>query len=341
MNFKETFLKLTEFTVPFGTEEKLIVPLLPQGCQKDAYGNYFIKIGNSKTLFTSHMDTYCRKSEKVNHIEEGNIIKTDETTILGGDNKLGMTCLFYLIEQNVPGTYYFFIGEEPILSGGLYGSTKLLEGNPNFLGQFDRAVAFDRKQTGSIITRQMARKCCSEEFADALISEFGKQGVEMKQDKTGYYTDTGNFIEVISECTNISIGGWNEHHKDEYVDISYLEKVAKAAAKINWESLPTMKPIGPWLKDEPTNITKGYVKKYVRSYTSQLDRKLFRKVNTLLCSYGPYSSMNKFPFESGKEMWFNQWFEEAPIKLKIDNEVITINGKVYTLRQLEKAFKNG
>jgi len=340
MNFRETFLKLTEFTVPFKAEQETIVPLLPRGVKKDPYGNYFIKIGESKTLFTSHMDTYCRKKEKVNHVEDGNIIKTDGTTILGGDNKAGMTALFYLIEQNIPGTYYFFLGEEPIISGGLYGSTKLLEGNPEFLKKFDRAVAFDRKQTGSIISRQMARICCSPTFVNALIKEFASQGVEMKNDTTGYYTDTGNFIEVISECTNISIGVWNEHHKEEYVDISYIEKVAKAAAKINWESLPTERETGAWVKNEPDKVTKGYVKKYVQHYTSQKDRKLFQKVNSLLCGDGPYSLMNKKPFESGKEMWYNQWFEEAPIKLTIENEKIVINGRVYTLAQLNKIFKS-
>jgi hypothetical protein len=84
MNFKELFLKLTEYTVPFGYEETL-EPLLPSGWKKDNIGNYYYEIGNSKTLFTSHLDTACKEREKVNHIVDGNIIKTDGTTILGGD----------------------------------------------------------------------------------------------------------------------------------------------------------------------------------------------------------------------------------------------------------------
>ena len=337
-NFKETFLKLTEFTVPYGDEDSLL-PLLPSNLQKDTIGNYFLKIGQSKTLFTCHLDTYCKTKEKVNHVIQGNLIGTDETTILGGDNKAGVTAILYLISQNVPGTYYFFIGEEPILSGGMFGSTELANNSPDFLKQFDRAVAFDRKKKGSIISRQAAQICCSDEFVQALAKEFGSKGVPMQDDKTGYYTDTGAFLELIPECTNISIGVWGEHTKKEFVDISYVETVAKAAAQVNWESLPVVREASEWVKGEPRRVTKGNVKKYVKFYTSKIDRKLFQKVNALMTGVGPYVLMNKRPFESGKEMWYNQWFQEAPLKIVIENEIITINGRPITLKQIENAFK--
>src|ERR1035437_6320179 len=199
MDIKETFLKLTEYINPYGTEDDL-VPLLPSGVTKDKSGNYFIKIGESRTLFTCHLDNYCKTKEKVNHVIKDNFIGTDRTTVLGGDNKAGVTAILYMISKNVPGFYYFFIGEEPILSGGCWGSSQLLKSDPKLLKSFDRAVAFDRKKRGSIITRQMAQECCSNEFADALIAEFSKQGIKMQKDPTGYYTDTGNFIELIPEC---------------------------------------------------------------------------------------------------------------------------------------------
>ena len=337
-NFKETFLKLTEFTIPYGDEDSLL-PLLPKNLQKDTIGNYFLKIGQSKTLFTCHLDCYCKTKEKVNHVIEGNIIKTDETTILGGDNKAGVTAILYMISQGVPGTYYFFIGEEPILSGGMYGSTNLASQSPEFLKQYDRAVAFDRKKKGSIISRQAAQVCCSPEFVDALAKEFTMQGVAMQNDPTGYYTDTGAFLEQISECTNISIGVWNEHHKNEYVDIDYVETVAKAACNVAWENLPKVREAGEWVKNEPRRVTKGYVKKYAKFYTSKIDRKLFQKVNKLMTGAGPYVLMNKRAFESGKEMWYNHWFEERPLKVVIENEKILINGHPITLRQIEKAFE--
>jgi hypothetical protein len=42
---------------------------------------------------------------------------------------------------------------EPILSGGLWGSQNALMADPDFSKNL-KAVAFDRKQMGSVVTRQ-------------------------------------------------------------------------------------------------------------------------------------------------------------------------------------------
>lgn len=337
MNIKETFLKLTEFTTPFGHESDL-ESILPSSLKKDESGNYFIKIGESDTLFTSHLDNYCEKKEKINHIIEGNIIKTDGKTILGGDNKAGVVTLLYMISKNIPGTYYFFLGEEPILSGGCWGSTQLVNKNSELLKKFKRAIAFDRKMTGSIITRQMAQECCSDDFADALVEEFSKQGVSMQKDKTGYYTDTGNFIELIPECTNISIGVWNEHHTNEFVDITYTQKIAEAACRINWENLPTTREPKWWLDEEPTKSDTGFVKKFFKFNQRKNDQKLFQMVSNILDDEN-YLLMTRYDFEPGKDMYFNNWFEEKPIKIKVLNNQVFIDDKLIK-SNLKKSIRN-
>ena len=326
MNIKETFLKLTEFTIPYGYESDL-EHLLPNGIKSDGFGNYYIKIGESETLFTCHLDTYCETKEKVNHVIEGNIIGTDGTTILGGDNKAGVTALLYMISKGIPGFYYFFIGEEPILSGGLFGSSLVVDNNPDFLKKFKRAIAFDRKKTGSIITRQMAQQCCSDEFADSLIDEFSKAGLSMQKDKTGYYTDTGNFIELIPECTNISIGVWNEHHDTEYVDISYVQKVAEAACKINWNGLPTVREPKWWTDNEDKSNDNALIKKYSQFYQTKNDSETFQKVCDILEDEN-YTLLSRHEFEPGKKMFFNNWFEERPIAVRVEG------GKVYLNNEL-------
>lgn len=333
MDFKKTFLALTEYTTPWGLESEL-EPLLPSGVQKDKWGNYHLKIGNSKTVFTCHLDNYCKEKVKVNHVIEGNLIKTDETTILGGDNKAGVTCLMYLIEQGVPGYYFFFVGEEPILSGGCWGSSQVVQHQPDFLKQFDRAVAFDRKMTGSIITRQMAQTCCSEEFVEALSQQFAKSGLQMQADPTGYYTDTGNMIELISECTNISIGVWNEHHHNEYVDINYVEKVAKAAAKVDWESLPSQRPTQPYA-DDFNRIEKGVDTKYTKFINRKMDAKIFQKVEKVL-DEADYLLKTKGDFKSGKEMIFNHWFEENPVHVVVDGGNVIVNGTEVNPKRLAR-----
>lgn len=242
--FRTTFLHLTQYTVPHGYESRL-EPYLPADTQKDDFGNYFMRIGASETLFTAHLDTASILREKINHVVEGNIILTDGSTILGGDNKAGVTILLYLISQGVPGTYYFFAGEER----GCLGSRWALESDPAFFRQFKRAVAFDRRKTGSIITHQRWERCCSEKFAEALSSEFVQQGMLYQADENGVFTDTAVFVDVIPECTNLSAGVWHEHTKDEYVDIALVEQIAKAAAGIDWEGLPAARMI-------PLNFTR-------------------------------------------------------------------------------------
>ena len=330
MNIKETFLKLTEYTNPYGTESDL-EPLL-SNLTKDKWGNYYIKIGESETLFTCHLDNYCKEKEKINHIIEGDIIKTDGTTILGADNKAGVVTLLYMISKGVNGFYYFFLGEEPILSGGCWGSSKLAEGKPNFLRKFKRAVAFDRKHKGSIITRQMAQQCCSDQFADALVKEFSKNGLIMRKDPTGYYTDTGNFIELIPECTNISIGVWDEHHKSERVDIRYVEEVAEASTKIDWDNLPTAREPKWWLDEPQFKGNKEFIKQYSKFSNRKEDARIFGRISSVLDDEN-YLLMNKTGFEPGKEMVFSHWFEDRNIKVKVLNGQIELNSKILKFKK--------
>jgi len=133
MDIKSRFVLLTKKTYPHGTEE-LLEYFLPRGFKMDGHGNYFITIGNSRTMFTCHLDTASANFEDVNHRFSGDFIMSDGTTILGADDKAGMIILLHMIENNIPGTYYFFVGEEVgcIGSGRLSGT---YEG-----GLYDRCV---------------------------------------------------------------------------------------------------------------------------------------------------------------------------------------------------------
>lgn len=328
MDFKQTFLNLTEYTVPFGYEETL-EPLLPKGWKKDSIGNYLYEIGNSKTIFTSHLDTACKEREKINHVIDGNIIKTDGTTILGGDNKAGCVVLFYLIENNVPGTYYFFLGEEmAVHSNYPHGSLLAIEENGEFFSKFDRIVSFDRKEKDQLITRQLGKNCCSNEFAEALIDEFKSGGVEYKKDPTGYYTDSAFFADIIPEVVNLSVGVWNEHHKNEYVDIDYIEKVAKAAVNVNWEGLPTKRTIDSKYETDSRRDVES-----IGDLNS--DQMMFKEIFTMMddlyfvChefrSYQNYISK----FKPGRKYHFTKWHEDEDLEISITDGIITCNGVDY------------
>ncbi len=234
----DTFLRLTSKTCPYGFEDNFVNDIMsfifPDGIQKDKWGNYFLQIGKSRTIFASHLDTVSKDYIPVVHKFDGNFIKTDGGTTLGADDKAGVTVMLWMIENKIPGTYYFFIGEEVgcIGSGNaaMYGE---------FKGNYDRIISFDRRGTDSVITYQSSSRCCSDDFANELCKQLNKSFMSYKKDTGGVYTDSAEFTHLIPECTNISVGYYKEHTTNEHQDIQHLINLADACLKVDWENLPT------------------------------------------------------------------------------------------------------
>ena len=236
MNIKEKFLELTSRTYPHGTEED-VFPLLNSELQKDEFGNLFIKIGESDVMFTSHLDTATSALTAVTHVFDGNIIKTDGKSILGADDKAGVTIMLYMIENKIPGLYYFFLGEEV----GCIGSRKVanVQKDQKVEG-INKVISFDRRGNDSVITFQSSQRCCSDVFGEALSKQLNlaDDTFSYKNDPTGILTDSVQFISIYSECTNISVGYQSEHTFSETQDIEHLEKLAEACLKVDWNNLP-------------------------------------------------------------------------------------------------------
>ena len=237
-NFIKLFLDLTQYTVPYRHEHTL-EKFLPKGYKKDSVGNYYIEIGKSNTLFECHMDTASYEPvEKVEHVIKGNIISSKGNTILGGDDKGGMAIVLGMVEQKIPGVYYFFIGEE---KNGI-GSRQLIATDPDYLRQFEKSIAFDRKEYGSVVNIQFGRRCCSPEFEAEVVKRLEQNGIPWDKSLShGMGTDNGLFMDVIPEITNLSTGVFYEHSWRERIDIDYTYRVLKAVSKIDWESLPTVR----------------------------------------------------------------------------------------------------
>jgi hypothetical protein len=236
MNIKDKFLELTSRTYPHGTEED-VFPLLNSELQKDEFGNLFIKIGESDVMFTSHLDTATSALTQVNHVFDGNIIKTDGKSILGADDKAGVTIMLYMIENKIPGLYYFFLGEEV----GCVGSRKVanVQKDQKIEG-INKVISFDRRGNDSVITFQSSQRCCSDTFGEALSKQLNlaDDSFSYKNDPTGILTDSVQFIKIYSECTNISVGYRSEHTFSEQQDIEHLTKLAEACLLVDWNGLP-------------------------------------------------------------------------------------------------------
>lgn len=294
IKIKDTFLKLTSRRYPNGTEDlamDIVKEILPSVIFKqDEFGNYFTIVKKSDdtlsdTMFTSHLDTidngpYNPKEKwdydlkkmmpnpdyvneiddkSVTHVFEGVFIKTDGNTNLGADDKAGTTIMMNMISENVPGLYYFFLGEE----SGCIGSSSLSKIFEKLdLPIINRCVSFDRRGYDSIITHQ-GSQTSSDVFATELANRYNEYGFWYKPDPTGVYTDSAEFTYVISECTNISVGYFSEHTKTERQDIEFLELLAVVSAKIDWDTLPIVRE-----KNKAYSGKKSYTSKYTGGTTS-------------------------------------------------------------------------
>ena len=328
---KQLFLNLTKMQIPFDYE-KTLEEFFPPGLKTDAHGNYYIKIGNTKSMFCAHLDTYCYEYKRVWHVmKEAGKIYTDGTTTLGGDDKAGAVIMIKMIEAGVPGLYYFFRGEEGVTSPtGTWGSKQALKSYKDNFKKYDRCIAFDRKGDDSIITQQMYSECCSSGFSHALIKDLGEQGLTYKEDDTGMWCDSGVFMETIPECTNISVGYVNEHTFRERQDIDHLEKLVEACIAIKWEQLPT--------KRDPSKVSYG-----VGRYHYDFDYNWDRKYN-----YGGYSSgyntykrkKTKTKYSGAREyVTMDEMFEHVKEILQ-DNGYDSLNGDDDFAETEEMYFQN-
>lgn len=240
------FLDLTRITMPNGYEN-IVEKFLPAGWKRDSFNNYYYKIGESETMFTSHLDTAdYGKPTTVKHIfreNEGQIfVGTFGNYILGADDKAGVAIMIKMIEKKVPGLYYFFIGEERGCKGSRPLNSSIRNGedkdNPLYKN-IKRVISFDRKGYGSIISHQCGDRCCSEDFVNDLSEKLGKLGLKFGDDPGGSYTDSYSFIYTFPECTNLSVGYFNQHSSKEIQNLTYLKWLAEAFVKLDWESLVT------------------------------------------------------------------------------------------------------
>lgn len=232
---------------PHGHEDKL-KDLMPKGAETDACGNMIYRIGRAKehkTMFSSHMDTVQRGTDlrRLVHDKSCFVYATNadgSPSVLGADDKIGMYIMLRMMEKKIPGMYVFHVGEE---CGGI-GSEWLVKNNPKYFTHIDRCVAFDRMDYSSVITAQHG-VCCSDEFADALCDELNKgmpAYCKFEPDNTGVFTDSENYVGLIGECTNLSVGYFNQHTTSEHFDPIWLESTfLPIVLGLDWSALPTVR----------------------------------------------------------------------------------------------------
>lgn len=198
---------------------------------------YVIKVGESRTIFSCHVDTVHRKGgkQKIKFNPTTQTYSKADGQPLGADDTAGCWLMLEMIDAGVPGTYMFHRGEEV---GGI-GSSYVADNCRSFLSDYDRAIAFDRRGSTDVITHQTRGRCASDEFAQALADALNADDVSLYEPcDMGTFTDTANYTSVIPECTNISCGYMHEHTERETLHLPTLFALRDNCLRIDWKSLP-------------------------------------------------------------------------------------------------------
>ena len=221
-----------------GEEEYIREFIEPWTDYTDAFGNLHktvFDIGKDRKkiepniLFSSHTDTVHRKDNRQKLQVYKNKVVTSDSTCLGADDTVGNYLMISMIQKGIPGKYIFHRGEE---RGGL-GSSYIAKETPEILEPIDFAIAFDRKDNNDVVQYQMGERCCSKEFASQLAKILGMTG----GDPNGSFTDTANYVDVVAECTNVSVAYWDQHTKHERCDLQEIASIEERILSADWSSL--------------------------------------------------------------------------------------------------------
>ena len=212
----------------------------------DEIGNIHVEIGTSYTVLhsahydTVHFDGINVPYQTIQYNKKTQILSkpTGAAECLGADDGAGMYILYKLIEAKIPGYYIFHTGEE---RGGI-GSKWLARNDPNLLKRFTHCFAYDRKGTESVITKQRGQKCCSNTLANLFSKKIGKV---FRPDPTGSFTDSASYTHLIPECTNISVGYYNQHTPNETQDVNFLFDLTDRLCNTDLSNLPILNEVTP------------------------------------------------------------------------------------------------
>lgn len=199
------------------------------GIGRDAYGNRFLRIGDSPVLWSSHTDSVHRIGGQQSITRDGALIRLapheKTSNCLGADCATGVWLMRQMALRGVSGLYVWHRDEE---IGG-HGSAWIAKRAPAFLAGAQFAIALDRRGKDSIITHQGAR-CASDAFARSIMPMLP---TSYMPDPTGLFTDTAHYTDLIAECSNLSVGYDAAHSAGETQDVDFACELLEALCNLD------------------------------------------------------------------------------------------------------------
>lgn len=268
MSRTASLVEMLQYMRPEGSDtqkefnERFIEPIMGK---PDRFGNYILKVnGASKVAYMAHHDTVHSKDgfqPIMLSYDRVELPQNTDSSCLGADCTTGVWLALNMIEYEIPGLYIIHAGEEI----GCVGSGAIVKeyedqgyivdsrGQSIDLKDYHAAISFDRKGTQDIITHQMGIRTASDSFAESLNDILGDIG--MRPDSGGSYTDSNEYRGIIAECTNISVGYYDQHSKAESQNLPFVENLLTQLINADWGKLhierdPVIKDDFDWFRGQ-------------------------------------------------------------------------------------------
>lgn len=230
---------------------------LPKDATPDDWGNWTVRRGrkaDQTILWSAHLDTVSRDDgwQRVIVTDDGivQLPRGSSSQCLGADDTAGVWMLRLMADAGVPGVYVWHVDEE---IGGI-GSRQLADAWP--YGRLRAAIAFDRRGQTDLIVEQVGQRVASQTAATWMIGQLA--GSVDLAEATGTYTDTAEYVGLVDEVFNVSVGYSREHTQHETQNLAYADRLLDAVCGVDWPMMPTGEivddaPVDDWPDDWPVS----------------------------------------------------------------------------------------
>lgn len=203
--------------------------------------------GRAETAFFAHLDTVHREDgeQAICWDPATYLCEVSGGGILGADDGAGCAILAEMARHGVPGLYVWTPDEEV---GAAWARSHCQD--PVFAG-LARIISFDRRGAYDLIRWQMYGELASKEFCRDLGSRLGYI------EEQGTYTDGSEWVGIVDNIVNLSVGYKEEHSEGETLDCIHLAELTKKCLVLDWEGLSRIPaPLDTW---DPGPVNPGPV----------------------------------------------------------------------------------
>lgn len=177
---------------------------------------WIYKEGEIPILLVAHMDTV--HIELPQEIIYGKGIITSPQGI-GGDDRCGVYMIMEILKKK--NCHVLFVEDEEVgcVGSGKFTQTELCK---SLVGKFQYMIELDRRGENDAVFYY----CENAEFTDFITEQYWEE-------QQGSYSDIVELSPAL-ECAsvNLSCGYFNEHHKEEYVNLNNMERNIKEVIKL-------------------------------------------------------------------------------------------------------------